>query len=343
MYNNYHAWQVPALSKENQASTNEVLVQCIRYASLAPSSHNSQPWEFRIFGSGIEAHISAERFIKHADKNGRQTRIGLGCAVQNILLAGSKYGFETTIDRNTGDIPIKISFVQSTDDTSDSTYSSLVHFMNKRVTGRGVYTDALPSARAQTDIVTYAKSIGLTLKFAADKSDLELISNILTEALTLAMNSIELREELASYLRSNITQEYHGIPTFGMGFGLIQSFIAPQIIRTTNIALKTQDKTRTLLGTDTPMVGVICSSEDSEVEWLNSGLLYQYTALRLGLEGFTVAPFAAAIEEPFSRNLLSCAVPSEATYPQMCFRIGIPVKATPHSPRLQMEAILKKS
>ncbi len=38
----------------------------LRYAVLAPSSHNTQPWKFRVSGDRIDVFVDLERWLKVA-------------------------------------------------------------------------------------------------------------------------------------------------------------------------------------------------------------------------------------------------------------------------------------
>lgn len=61
------------------------LVEC---AIKAPSGHNTQPWKFENIENGIIIHPDFKRALPVVDANNYELYISLGCALENILIAG---------------------------------------------------------------------------------------------------------------------------------------------------------------------------------------------------------------------------------------------------------------
>ena len=78
---------------------NEGPLALIRAAILAASPHNTQPWLFKISNSTIELHIDTRRNVGALDPYLREEHIGMGCALENLLLAAAANGYtaNTTI------------------------------------------------------------------------------------------------------------------------------------------------------------------------------------------------------------------------------------------------------
>ncbi len=55
----------------------------VRYAVLAPSSHNTQPWKFRIADDRIDVFMDQSRWLKVADDDQRELHISIACALEN--------------------------------------------------------------------------------------------------------------------------------------------------------------------------------------------------------------------------------------------------------------------
>ena len=60
---------------------------------LASNPHNSQPWLFRITDSAIDLFADPSRQIGVIDPFRREMYIGLGCALENMVLAAAAEGF----------------------------------------------------------------------------------------------------------------------------------------------------------------------------------------------------------------------------------------------------------
>jgi nitroreductase len=80
----------------------------VRAAILAASPHNTQPWLFKITNSSIELYLDPKRNAGALDPYLREEHIGMGCALQNLLLAAAANGYQamvTTFPGKLGPIP----------------------------------------------------------------------------------------------------------------------------------------------------------------------------------------------------------------------------------------------
>src|SRR5207302_8672610 len=64
----------------------------VRAAILAANPHDSQPWLFRVGASGIDLFADTALDIGAVDPDHREMYIGLGCALDNLLLAAGARG-----------------------------------------------------------------------------------------------------------------------------------------------------------------------------------------------------------------------------------------------------------
>jgi nitroreductase len=65
-------------------------------AILAASPHNTQPWLFKVSDSSIELHIDKNRNVGALDPYLREEHIGIGCALENLMLAAPANGYAAT-------------------------------------------------------------------------------------------------------------------------------------------------------------------------------------------------------------------------------------------------------
>ena len=71
--------------------------ELVRYASLAASGHNTQPWKFAIQGNAIEIHPDLNRRLPAVDPGERELWISLGCALENLLVAARAGGYAPVV------------------------------------------------------------------------------------------------------------------------------------------------------------------------------------------------------------------------------------------------------
>lgn len=65
----------------------------VRAAILAANPHDSQPWLFRVSDTRIDLYADTQRRIGLADPFLSELHIGLGCALENLVLAAPANGF----------------------------------------------------------------------------------------------------------------------------------------------------------------------------------------------------------------------------------------------------------
>jgi nitroreductase len=68
----------------------------VRAAILAANPHNTQPWLFRVSDSEIALYANTGRNAGALDPYLREQHIGLGCALENLMLAASANGYSAS-------------------------------------------------------------------------------------------------------------------------------------------------------------------------------------------------------------------------------------------------------
>ncbi|MEK7531995.1 MAG: nitroreductase family protein, partial [Patescibacteria group bacterium] len=69
MKENYRAWEIDYDEFFRQTSDRDRLKFLVRFAVLAPSSHNSQPWRFEVTENEILVKPDMQRALPKSDTN----------------------------------------------------------------------------------------------------------------------------------------------------------------------------------------------------------------------------------------------------------------------------------
>ncbi|MEX2054805.1 MAG: hypothetical protein WD972_01360, partial [Candidatus Andersenbacteria bacterium] len=64
---------------------------------MAPSAHNTQPWQFRIAENSIDVFVDWKRHLTVSDPTQRELYLSLGCTIFNGIVAAAHSGLATTI------------------------------------------------------------------------------------------------------------------------------------------------------------------------------------------------------------------------------------------------------
>ena len=68
------------------------LLALVRAAILAASPHNTQPWLFKVADGSIELYLDVRRNLGALDPFLREAHLGMGCALENLMLAAQAKG-----------------------------------------------------------------------------------------------------------------------------------------------------------------------------------------------------------------------------------------------------------
>lgn len=66
----------------------------VRSAILAASPHNTQPWLFQVTESQVKLYADTQRHLGSMDPYLREMYIGLGCAIENMILTAEAKGYK---------------------------------------------------------------------------------------------------------------------------------------------------------------------------------------------------------------------------------------------------------
>jgi hypothetical protein len=90
----FQAWNVSERQFPKDGTKSEQLKFLLNYAILAPSSHNTQPWLFKIVGDDIiELYADRTRGLPLVDPMDRALTISCGAALSHLLIAIRHFGY----------------------------------------------------------------------------------------------------------------------------------------------------------------------------------------------------------------------------------------------------------
>ena len=76
-----------------QRDTRAALRELVRYATLAPSSHNTQCWKFALAERSVSILPDYSRRCPVVDPDDHHLFVSLGCAAENLVQAAPAMGF----------------------------------------------------------------------------------------------------------------------------------------------------------------------------------------------------------------------------------------------------------
>ena len=82
----------------NDPNVRETPVALVAAAVLAANPHDTQPWLFRIGDDAIDVFADLSRNLGAMDAYVREMHLGLGCAIENMLVAAGPNGYDAEVE-----------------------------------------------------------------------------------------------------------------------------------------------------------------------------------------------------------------------------------------------------
>src|SRR5271166_6142242 len=82
----------------NDPSVRETPIALVAAAVLAANPHDTQPWLFRIGDEAIDVFADLSRNLGAMDAYVREMHLGLGCAIENMLVAAGPNGYDAEVE-----------------------------------------------------------------------------------------------------------------------------------------------------------------------------------------------------------------------------------------------------
>ena len=347
---NYNAWNIEPIDPA-KSSKKDLYLNLVSWAILAASSHNVQPWRFilRPEENIIDVCLHESGILPASDKKARQAFISIGCAVENLLLAGEHYGITPKAEyicKIYPDPTVRLSFpqLQSGESRSDKS-KKLLDAMKSRRMNRHKFNPMRPVPEdVINEIKKTAWDLGLVLDTVTDSATRFAIAEIQYTANKAVVARTDFRKELGLFMSPNDTNEGRVMP--GNTFGLSDE-MANKIHRELNkdgafdpdlafgFAASDRDGIKS-----SPLIGVISVNEDRPEFWIKAGRAFQKIALVAEINNLNIAVHAAIVEVEMFNKLLKLRL-RRRERPAVIFRMGYAIKDAPHSPRVNIESVVE--
>ncbi len=337
------AWNVSEKDYSPSDNVMDNLKFFLRFAILAPSSHNSQPWIFKIPQKDIvELYVDRTRSLPIEDPDDRLMTISCGAALCNLQLTLEYFGYGHEIkllpNGENDDLIAQIYITKKleTDSLIDDNLKKLFASITKRRTNRSVFENKpIPdSILSQINEIIINNTEDVWIHIAKDELEKNNFADLIEEGDRIRWSDKKFRRELAPWSGSNRNTSMDGLPGYAVGLNNALSFIAPFIIRTFNLG-KIEGAKNRRLAIGSPLLFVIGTNADNPKNWLNAGICLEYVLLTTISENVWCSFLNQPIEIPDLRKRLANLIPQNKKYPQIMLRMGYSkedVKPTPRRP-----------
>lgn len=310
----------------------EQLRYIAQYATLAPSTHNTQPWVLCVADGALDIFANRTRSLSVCDPHDRELTISCGAAVQCAWLAGRSYGFEVEVDllpdSGNPDLIARIRLGE----TRLACWSESRRFraIPDRHTNRSPFRPLTPARlRTLERLADLAQAHDALFRLVSDGTIIGKIAELVARADRIQMADSSSRRELARWVRPRVSGDGMSLASFGIPDAWSHPVAA--LLRRLDGGRVTAGKHEILMRSS-PWIGLLACAEDTPETWLNTGRALADILLELTSNGL-VASFAnQPIEVPALRKELAKTFP-ESGLPQMLIRIGMADPVAPAARR----------
>jgi nitroreductase len=332
-------WDINESDYPESGSPGARLRFLLRYAILAPSSHNTQPWMFDIQDNTIDVYADLSRNLEVTDPDNRQLIIACGCALFHLKVAMEHFGHRAEVQRfpDPDNPELLARVVVGPQCFSDDHNEMLFAAITERRTYRQLFrSDPIPP-EITLDLSAAAYAESSWLQFVEFRNQREHLADLIAKGDRKQWASTDFRRELARWVHGSSNQEDAGIPSSSMNHDDILSTAEASTLRTFDLgngkAAMDHDIAR-----HSPGLCVIGSDLDNPSAWLETGEALEHVLLLARHHHIYASFLDQPIEVPELRSGLARLIGKDG-FPQIILRLGYGSHVKP-TPRRSVQDVL---
>ena len=311
--------------------------ELVRYATLAPSSHNTQCWTFRIDGKAIELRPDLARRCPTVDPDDHHLFVSLGCAAENLVQAALAHGLqgEAGLESSPADV-LRIGLMPTR-----AVASPLFEAIAQRQCTRAEFDGKALSIAELSQLEKAGTGRGVSIQMLTDKAPMERVLEFVVAGNSQQMNDAAFMKELKQWIRfsdAEAVQAGDGLSTRASGNPSLPRWLASPLFGWVVSADSENDKYARHIRSSAG-IAVFVSEVDDKAHWIEAGRCYERFALQATALGIRTAflnqPVEVAAIRPRFASLLGIA----GKRPDLVVRFGRG-PAMPMSLRRNVDSVL---
>ncbi|MBD0333091.1 MAG: hypothetical protein ICV66_10575 [Chitinophagaceae bacterium] len=262
-------------------------LKLVALATKAPSGHNTQPWCFFTNENEIQIHPDFTRALPVVDADNHALYISLGCAVENIVIAARKFGYDSAIHfsaTSSGTEYISIKFIEGEKAEDDDLFD---YIEDRQVTRSGYRKEAVSLEHLEKLQNSFSFDT-VRIKFFSAPDEIKAIEPFIIEGSNLQFQNRKFIDELVSWFRFSRKEaevKGDGLWTACMGLPKMNRFIGNLVMKYF-VSQKSESKRWRKLIRSSAGFAMFIVPENTVPNWVTLGRAFQrfgLTATKLNI------------------------------------------------------------
>lgn len=337
------AWSIEPSAFPRNGTSREVLAFLVRYAVLAPSGHNTQPWRFVLSDDHVDIVADTSRALHMVDPHDREMTMSCAAAAETMFAALRAFGLTGSIIPlplpQAPDVIARVTLAPQPAGGAED-YEMLDAIASRR-TVRRPYADTPVPPGVQKLMREAARPFGVELSLFEDAALKDAVAELVVDADHIQFADPAFREELASWMHPLTSPAGDGLAGPGFGFPDWATRVAAALFRMFDLgsAVARMDKPNVL---GAPLLGVLSTPGDTRADWVATGRALAAVLHVVTMHGLVNAFLNQPIEVTSIRpKLAELGCPGRT--PQLLSRFGYlkeGIAMPPHAARRPLDEVL---
>jgi hypothetical protein len=266
-----------------------------KYAVLAPSNLNTQPWRFHLTEDPLprlDLWADRTRALPLSDPRGRELYISCGAALEHLTLALHRFGQSASIDiLPDSNLPDLVSSVTLTPGCGASAHPTtednlLFEAMRFRRTERCAFENWNVPVLLRRQLALEAASAGASLEFIRATTARHRLADLVAEASLRQTADPRIRSEFAQWVSPRWSKRDDGLRVVHLlnRDSIVTSAVTPIVIRNLDWGgWAARERSQSIL--HAPLLAVLSTSADSPEAWIAAGRALARVLLRACADG----------------------------------------------------------
>lgn len=291
----------------------------VRYATLAASSHNTQPWIFRADGASVLIEPDLSRRCPAVDPDDHHLYASLGCAAENLLIAAAAAGLHGQLSWEPSTTGVRLELTAAA-----ACRSALFEAIPRRQCCRAEYDGRALSNEELSLLEAAGAGNGVSLMLLTADTQKEQIAEYVAEGNTAQFGDLRWRAELKAWIRFSAAEAVRtrdGLYGPVMGSPDVPRWLGDVFMRFGFSARRQNRKDRTHIKSS-GAIAVFHSAVNDQAHWIEAGRCYQRLALQATALGLSTAFINQPVEVLELRPQFAAYLGIGDRRPDLVVRIG---------------------